>query len=425
MSLSASSAPDASAGFTQEVRVAVAGLEPGMFVTRLDRDWLGTGFAFEGVLLADLDEVRRLQALCRHVYVDVLRGKSPDVRHVVLDTELAAPAPAAAPATTLGGRVRDLMKSFHFEVRRAEQAHEVLSLGIHDMVDDIRNGGRLDAAKLAVGVDAMIDSLSSNPSAMAWVVEMRRKGEYLYQHALACSVWAATFGRHLGLERAEVRDLAIAALLCDVGKVRLDSRILDKAGPLTDEEFAHVRRHVAESERIVAEAEGMPPSVRLIVASHHERHDGSGYPRGLSGQNIPVGARIAGLVDSYDAMTSDRPYAPGRSPHQAVMELYETRDRLFQAELVEQFIRVCGVYPTGSLVELSDGSVGVVTAINSMRRLRPCVLLLLDEEKRPLAEFRNVDLSQTLLDAGGNPLNVRGSLPHGAFGIDRSLLFLD
>lgn len=417
-------AADTESGFVQEFRVAVAGLEPGMFVTRLDRAWLGTGFAFEGVLLADMDEVRRLQALCRHVYVDVLRGKSPDVCHVVLDAELAPPDPPS-PAPSLGARVRDLMKSFHGEVERAGQVHQTLELGIRDVVDDIRNGGRLDAAKLAVGIDAMIDSITRNPSAMAWVIEMRRKGEYVYQHALACSVWAATFGRHLGLERAEVRDLAIGALLCDVGKVRLESRILDRAGPLTPEEMDHVRRHVVESERIVAEAEGMPPAVRLIVANHHERHDGTGYPRGIRGADIPVGARIAGLVDSYDAMTSERPYAASRSPHQAVMELYETRDRLFQAELVEQFIRVCGIYPTGSLVELSDGTVGVVTAINSMRRLRPCVLLLLDEEKRPLAEFRNVDLSQTLVDGCGDPLNVRGSLPHGAFGIDRSLLFLD
>jgi hypothetical protein len=130
-------------------------------------------------------------------------------------------------------------------------------------------------------------------------------------------------------------------------------------------------------------------------------------------------------VDSYDAMTSARPYAPARSPHQAVMELYEARDRLFQAELVEQFIRVCGVYPTGSLVELTDGSVGVVTAVNSLRRLRPCVLLLLDVDKQPLAEFRNLDLSATLVDARGEPLGIHGSLPHGAYGIDRSMLFLD
>jgi HD-GYP domain-containing protein (c-di-GMP phosphodiesterase class II) len=317
------------------------------------------------------------------------------------------------------------MASLRGELGRAEEAHQDLQSGIQDVMQDVRNGGRLDAAKLATGVDTMIDSITRNPSAMAWVMEMRRKGEYLYQHALACSVWAATFGRHLGLERPELRDLSMAALLCDVGKVRLNQRVLEKPGHLTDDELQHVRSHVAESERIVSSTAGLSDMVRSAVASHHERHDGSGYPRRLVGTAIPMAARIAGIVDSYDAMTSARPYAPARSPHQAVMELYEARDRLFQAELVEQFIRVCGVYPTGSLVELTDGSVGVVTAVNSLRRLRPCVLLLLDVDKQPLAEFRNLDLSATLVDARGEPLGIHGSLPHGAYGIDRSMLFLD
>jgi HD-GYP domain-containing protein (c-di-GMP phosphodiesterase class II) len=398
-----------------------------MFVSRLDRAWLGTGFPLEGILLSGPEDVARLQRLCRHVHVDVLRGLSPDVRYVVLDSEMPdAPAPAAPqPPTSLGSRVRDLMASLRGELGRAEEAHQDLQSGIQDVMQDVRNGGRLDAAKLATGVDTMIDSITRNPSAMAWVMEMRRKGEYLYQHALACSVWAATFGRHLGLERPELRDLSMAALLCDVGKVRLNQRVLEKPGHLTDDELQHVRSHVAESERIVSSTAGLSDMVRSAVASHHERHDGSGYPRRLVGTAIPMAARIAGIVDSYDAMTSARPYAPARSPHQAVMELYEARDRLFQAELVEQFIRVCGVYPTGSLVELTDGSVGVVTAVNSLRRLRPCVLLLLDVDKQPLAEFRNLDLSATLVDARGEPLGIHGSLPHGAYGIDRSMLFLD
>ena len=136
-------------------------------------------------------------------------------------------------------------------------------------------------------------------------------------------------------------------------------------------------------------------------------------------------ARIAGLIDCFDAMTSTRPYAALRSPHEAVMELYEARDRLFQAELVEQFIRTCGIYPTGSLVELSDGRVGVVMSINSLKRLRPCVMLLLDANKKPLGNFQPIDLSDVECDAAGHPLTVASSLPADAYGIDRDLLFLD
>ena len=107
------------------------------------------------------------------------------------------------------------------------------------------------------------------------------------------------------------------------------------------------------------------------------------------------------------------------------MELYESRDRLFQAPLVEQFIRTCGIYPTGSLVELSNGSVGVVMSVHSLKRLRPCVLLLLDEDKRPLPEFGAVDLSEVQEDRQQRPLNIKCSLPRGAYGIDPAELFLD
>jgi HD-GYP domain-containing protein (c-di-GMP phosphodiesterase class II) len=186
-----------------------------------------------------------------------------------------------------------------------------------------------------------------------------------------------------------------------------------------------VRLHVQHSLDIVENTPDLPPGIVEMVATHHERHDGSGYPWGLKGGDIPIFGRILGLVDSYDAMTCVRPYASSRSPHQAVAELYKQRGVLFQSELVEQFIQSCGIYPTGSLVELSSGQVGVVTEVHSLKRLRPRVMLLLDEDKAPMARFREIDLGETVLDDRGAPLSVKCGLPPGAFGIEPSELFLD
>lgn len=300
-----------------------------------------------------------------------------------------------------------------------------LETSVREVMEGLRDDGKLDAEKLRVGVDTMLDSITRHPGAVPWVMEMRRKGDYIYQHGLACSIWAAAFGRHLGYDRHDLRELALGALLCDVGKIRLSGELLGKCGALSDEERRYLRSHVDESRAILAETPGLSPVVVQIVEYHHERHDGSGYPAGLSGHSIPMFARIAGLVDSYDAMVSHRPYAESRSPHQAVMELYEGRDRLFQAELVEQFIRTCGVYPTGTLVELTDGSVGVVMSVNTLKRLRPTVMLLLDVDKSPLDDFRLIDLAEVGVAADGEALNVKGGLPQGAYGIDRASLFLD
>ena len=410
--------------FRQELRIRVEGLRAGMFVSALDRPWLGTGFAFEGVMLRSDDEVQRLRSLCRYVVVDIGRGDAPAPSFVELEVA-EEPAPVAAPPARPGSARAIVARFFGQEVLAAEKAHDSLDAGVRDVIDSLRTGGKLDAEKLQQGVDTMLDSITRNPDALPWVMEMRRKGDYIYQHGIACSIWSAAFGRHLGYERDDLRELALGALLCDVGKVRLPADLLVKQGPLTDDEIRLLRSHRDESLAIIAATPGISPVVRQVVEHHHERHDGSGYPAGVRGAAIPMFARIAGLVDSYDAMVSQRPYAPSRSAHQAVMELYEARDVLFQAELVEQFIRTCGVYPTGTLVELSDGTVGVVMSINTLKRLRPTVMLLLDASKNPLAEFRLVDLAEVALDGNGAPLNVRCGLAQGAYGIDRAALFLD
>lgn len=410
----------------QEFRISVLGLERGMFVARLDRPWIGTGFPLEGLRIANDEEIDRLRRMCSHVFVDPSRGRSPDVRYIVLDDDRVVRRARGEEEIEGLRRTRwEVVSEFREEVGNAEKAHARLETQVGEMMRDLQRGGKLDLQKLADGVDTMIESITRNPAAFPWVMELRRTCDYSYQHALGCSVWAATFGRHLGLERHDLRELAMGGLLSDVGKVRLPASLLGKIAPLTSAEVALLRSHVEEGVRIAEATDGISPRIVEMIACHHERHDGSGYPNGLSELQIPIYARIIGIIDSYDAMTSVRPYAPSRSPHQAVMELYQSRDRLFQAELVEQFIRASGIYPTGSLVELTDGSVGVVMRVNTLRRLRPVVMLLLDESKLPLREFRPVDLSEVLLDANQQPLNIRGGLPRGAFGIDPTALFLD
>lgn len=411
---------------TQEFRISVRGLGLDMFVARLDRPWIGSGFALEGVKITSEDQIRELQRLCTFVYVDVSRGCSPDLRYVSFGEDpVVCHARDEAEIEALRRTHWEPTTTFDSELGEAKHTHTRLEAGIGAVMDDLHNGRKLDAAKLSQGVDTLIDSITRNPSAVPWIMELRRKSDYSYQHALGCSVWAATFGRHLGLERDDMRDLALGGLLCDVGKVRLSPELLGLPGQLAEPDRALLRSHVAEGCRIVAETPGLSANVIAMVAHHHERHDGSGYPNGLRGTEIPIYARIIGLVDSYDAMTSTRPHAASRSPHEAIMDLYGCRDRLFQAELVEQFIRTSGVYPTGSLVELSDGTVGVVMSVHSLKRLHPCVMLLLDKDKRPLPEFRPIDLSEVREDEQQEPLNIKNSLPRGAYGIDPAELFLD
>jgi HD-GYP domain-containing protein (c-di-GMP phosphodiesterase class II) len=169
---------------------------------------------------------------------------------------------------------------------------------------------------------------------------------------------------------------------------------------------------------IIAESGVINQDVIDMVAHHHERYDGSGYPDGLTQDDIPSFARIAAIVDTYDAITSNRSYADAVSPSDAIKLLYQSRDAEFQAELVEAFIQAVGIYPAGTLVELSSGEVGVVVAEYRARRLRPKVMVLLDADKNTLAESKMVNLQDGSCSEGPPLLTIARSLEPGAYGID-------
>ena len=414
------------AEFRQEFRISVRGLELGMFVSRLDKPWLETSFPMQGFLVDSDEDLDKLQRVCSHVYVDITSGKSPDARFIELEAvDVVEAARGRDELASLRKVDWDLQTDFQTELGHAEVAHDVLQKGVAEIMADLKNGRALDLNKVKAGVEAMIDSITRNPSAYLWLKEMKRKDDYTYQHALGCSVWAACFARHLGLEREELLEMSLGGLLFDVGKTRLPPGLLANHYALNGTELDQMRKHVQYSLDILQDTPGITPAILEMVRTHHERHDGSGYPGRLRGNEIPVAGRILGIIDTYDALTKDRQHAQGLSPHQAVAELYKLRGTLFQSEMIEQFIQTCGIYPTGSLVELSNGQVGVVTAVHSLKRLRPSVMVLLDAAKLPLAQFQTIDLSKITLDASGEPLVIKAGLPPRAFGIDPVELFLD
>ena len=414
------------AKLSQVFKVSVKGVELGMFVSRLDRPWLETSFPLQGFEIRSEEELQTLQRTCSHVYVDIAAGTAPDPRFVELDDAgMVEDARGRAEVAGLRKTHWEIQTDFQSELTQADAAHDTLERSLDEVMLDLRDGRELDLQKLQDGVDAMIASITRNPSAFVWLKEIKRKDNYTYQHALGCSIWAASFGRHLGMEKEELRELALGGLLFDVGKTRMSGDILTRQTQLDSYQLEEMRRHVQHGVDILQSTPGVSSEIVAMVATHHERYNGTGYPLGLAGSDIPMGGRILGLIDSYDALTNLRPYAAALSPHQAITELYECRGTLFQSELVEQFILTCGIYPTGSLVELSNGQVGVVTAVHSLKRLRPSIMLLLDEHKRPLPQFRSIDLGEASEDDDGNALSIKCSLAPGAYGLDPVALFLD
>ena len=230
-------------------------------------------------------------------------------------------------------------------------------------------------------------------------------------------MWATTLGRELGLERDKLNTLAMGTLFMDIGKTALPAALLNKTDRLTDDEWALMKSHVEHGVRILSENNDTPAEVLDIVRTHHERLDGSGYPSALRGNEIPFVGQIAGIIDFYVSVTSPRPYARAVSPSNATYMLYQQQGRYFSDLLVRSLIQSLSTYPTGSLIELSNGEVGVVVSQNPGLRLKPNVVLLLDPDKSPYGSYPLINLADYTQKHAGSEVNIKKALADGEYGI--------
>jgi HD-GYP domain-containing protein (c-di-GMP phosphodiesterase class II) len=389
-----------------------------MYVAKLDRPWIETPFPLQGFYIKELGDIDQLKRFCRQVTIDLSRSRAAveAVQHVL------APRTEAAPAKPAASKVRkpvyQTVVSMPQEVNASRVLHREFADAVSTVYQKLKQGKGVDIDGTREVTGQVVESVIRNPDAMVWLSRVRDKDSYSYHHAFRCAIWGTVFGRHLGISRSALESLALGLTLMDVGKAKLPDGLLNKNGLLTPAERVELRRHVDYSLEILAGMPGIPSQVMQMVAEHHERYDGSGYPNKLSGKAISPLGKIAGLVDTYDAMTSERPYARALTSVEAVSRLYELRNTEFQAQLVEEFIQATGVYPTGTLVHLSNQEVGVVIAQNPERRLRPKLLVLLDGDKKALARPRYLDMLSTTHDSAGEPLRIITSLLPGSFGVD-------
>jgi HD-GYP domain-containing protein (c-di-GMP phosphodiesterase class II) len=402
----------------EEKRMLVGLLEKGMFVSRLDRDWVGTPFPFQGFYIESEQDLDLIGSYCTSVFIDVLKGLDPDEPLLTLDR--SAPSVFPPRAATYENSV-----ALTEEMPKARKAHAVLHHVASRIEADVRAGKRLSPSDVRDAVEPMVQSLLRNADALFWLLSLMRRDDYAYSHAVNCSALAAAFGRHLALPREVLVELATGGFLLDIGMATLPESLLAKADVLTADEVVTMRGHVGAGVRLLEESGITGQWVRDMLAHHHERHDGSGYPGRLAGDAIPLAGRMAAVIDTYDAVISDRPHCRGESRHGALQTLYRGAERFYQGEVVEQFLQCLCVYPTGSLVELSTGEVAVVMAQNHARRLRPRVMLLLDPAKKPYRPFRDIDLMSNAVRTDGlPPAKIVAALEPGTHGLDPAELYL-
>lgn len=391
---------------SEATKIHISELRVGMFVSKLDRDWLDTPFIMQGFLIEEPEDIDIVAEYCEHVWVDTAIHKVRGDASSGVGTASRAKASPYAHQSSLSEEHRKAHQSF----REARQV-------TFSLMDEIRLGGAIDTKGAKAVVSDVVQSIMRHPDAMLWMSKVREERKYTSDHCLNVCVLAVAFGRQIGLENEELVNLGLCGLLHDVGKMRVPTEIVDKPARLTPKEFSLMKAHTVHGRNLLMSTAGIYPGAIDVAYSHHERMDGTGYPRKLPGSSVSRFSRIISIVDAYDAMTAKRCYSQPKTSTEALKIIYSARGTQFDSELALEFIKTIGLYPPGSLVELYSGEIGFVIESNPRRRHLPKVLMLSDENKETRKREKVLDLS--FIEGGDLPKTylIKQVWPDGSFGL--------
>jgi len=372
-------------------QIALSQLVPGMYVVDMHRRWLTHDFWRTRFLVRDSEIIHRMRAAgISEVSIDTGRGLDLPARvsHARLNE-------IESKYRTLAERIqaRPLEVSLEEERRRAGLLLGDARLTARALMEQARLGKRIEAARLEPVVQRLIASIRRHPDALIPLARLKAGDSYAGEHAVATATLIAGLGLHLGIPEREIEKLALGTLLKDVGEMALDVRLTDKPGLLSEVEFSLVHRHVEESLAVLDASTQLDDASVAVILEHHERFDGSGYPWRRQGEDISPAGRMAAIVDTYDAMVSDRPYRQALSPAMALRQLFAQGGQQFDPALVASFIRTVGIYPVGTLVRLESGHLAVVQQQNPGLPLLPVVRVIYHAGRREYVAPFDVDLS--------------------------------
>ena len=411
------------------VQVPVENLTLGMYVTELDRPWVDSPFLFQGFEIKTDKELKAIQDVCNYVYVDVTKRRTVSkdfLNYAPVETTKQQNAInkkysfAFTPTVEVldYGTPPPKRSQFEKEIQRANKIYDNAQDVVENFMKTVENGGGIDSIAAQRAVAHCVQSILHSPDAMLWLSQLKDKDEYTAQHSLNVCILSIVLGRYINLPDRELNLLGLCGMMHDVGKLLIPAEILRKTTPLTDEENRTLKTHTRLGYNLL-KTTNISPIVATVALTHHEQLDGKGYPRRLNDQNISHFTKIVAIVNAYDAMTTDKPNQRGKTHLEATHILTNLSGTHFDATLVVKFIECIGVYPPGSLVEMTNGSIALVLESHEKSKLRPRVVMILDEHKRPIPE-QLIDLSMMTKDDYGNVYTIKNIIKAKDWNLDTS-----
>ncbi|UTZ21982.1 HD-GYP domain-containing protein [Vibrio campbellii] len=373
------------------IKIAIADVGVGMFVTAIEQN-KRVNLANAGRVSSE-QGIKKLHASgVKYVWVDQKLSAQQCVFKLVEeehDVTLSASEITTSPKSQRAFRSREAQH------KRAKKLIAEAKGLAQKLLNQTFEGKLIEVNEIESWADDMIESVFIDSDALQCVSALRQKDSYLLEHSVNVACLLVSFGKHLGLDKETLKQLAIGGIIHDVGKIKVDDEILHKPARLTPEEFEHMKLHQVFAGEIILGVKGLSDVSRDVCLMHHEKLDGTGYPRGLSGEQIPMHGRMSCIVDIYDALTADRVYKKGMSSAEAFKILLSLTPFHLDPDLVYKFINCIGVYPVGSIVQLSDGRVGIVWTSNDSQPLKPIVKCFYSRKYKRYIDVAMVDLKSS------------------------------
>lgn len=370
-------------------RINVEQLRVGMFIQKFCSTWDESPFWRTSLLLDNPKDLEKIQASgVEEVWIDISKGL--DIAKPVSENIEAEPAvqKIVPPPVVVPRRA-----SFDDEMARAKKICADGKNAVTTMFQEARMGNALNTARAHSLVEEISSSVMRNPDALISLARLKNKDDYTYMHSVAVCALMIALAKKLRLDDKQTRDAGLAGLLHDVGKMMVSQSILDKPGKLTDDEFVAVKEHPVEGHKILSESPDVSEAALDVCLHHHERFDGTGYPHRLVGEQISLFSRMGAVCDVYDAITSNRAYKAGWEPSESLRRMAEWNGH-FDPVVFQAFVKCIGIYPTGALVKLKTGRIGVVVEQSENSLLTPKVKVFFSAKSNAYIPPEVVDLAK-------------------------------
>ncbi|QOJ23116.1 MAG: HD-GYP domain-containing protein [Gammaproteobacteria bacterium] len=367
----------------------------GMYIHAIRGNWLEHPFwkkSFKLELQKDLDKL--VSCDLDEIWIDTSKGLD-----VAGDKKIHVENPQPAKPVDTGSAAQPVKKpvarvSVEEELETAKKIQKKAKEAVTSMFSEVRMGKALEIEGAESLVDEINQSMERNPNALLTLIRLKNVNEYTYMHSVAVCMLMVALGRQLGLDAAQIKQAGTAGLLHDIGKMVIPNEVLNKPGKLTDEEFVIMKSHPERGWEILKSCYQVHETALDVCLHHHERVDGKGYPKKLSGDALTLFARMGAVCDVYDAISSDRCYKPAWSPAESIRKMASWKDGHFDETIFQAFVKTIGIYPSGTLLKLKSGRLGVVMEQSTKKLTTPIIKTFFSTRANAHIPVEILDLSK-------------------------------